>query len=133
MLCLLGSREPLHEMHLFALISENLNPEFLILRFRNLDYLIHNAQEIPEKLEEMLKTEPTRDGYGCDIINLVIEFKEAGASSLDFEFLADFSGKVAQYHNVLARAIQRIAVDACNKYGWVIPFTQVTLHTAKDS
>jgi len=58
--------------------------------------------------------------------------KEAGASSLDFEILADFSGKVAQYHNVLARAIQRIAVDACNKYGWVIPFTQLTLHTAKD-
>ncbi len=58
--------------------------------------------------------------------------KEAGASSLDFEIIADFSGKVAQYYNVLARAIQSIAVDACNKYGWVIPFTQVTLHTAKE-
>ena len=58
--------------------------------------------------------------------------KEAGASSLDFEILADFSGKAAQYHNVLARAIQRIAVDACNKYGWVIPFTQLTRHTAKE-
>jgi hypothetical protein len=49
---------------------------------------------------------------------------------LDFEIIADFSGKVAQYYNVLARAIQSIAVDACNKYGWVIPFTQLTLHTA---
>ena len=64
---------------------------------------------IPEKLEEALKAELTRDGYGRDIINLVAEFKEAGASSLDFEIIADFSGKVAQYHNVLARAIQRIA------------------------
>ena len=80
----------------------------------------------------MLNAELSREGYGRDIINLVVEFKEAGASSLDFEILADFSGKVAQFHNVLARAIQRITVDACNKYGWVIPFTQVTLHTAKE-
>jgi hypothetical protein len=91
-----------------------------------------STQEIPEKLEEMLTTELTRDGYGRDIINLAVEFKEAGASSLDHEILADFSGKVAQYYNVLDRAIQRIAVDACNKYGWVIPFTQLTLHTAKE-
>jgi len=46
--------------------------------------------------------------------------------------IADFSGKVAQHYNLLARAIQRIAVDACNEYGWVIPFTQLTLHTAKE-
>jgi hypothetical protein len=51
---------------------------------------------------------------------------------LDFEILADFSGKVAQYHNALDGAIRSIAVDACNKYGWVIPFTQLALHTAKD-
>jgi len=80
----------------------------------------------------MLKADLTRDGYGRDIMNLVVEFKEAGASSLDFEIIADFSGKVAQYYNVLDRAIQRIAVDACNEYGWVIPFTQLTLHTAKE-
>lgn len=90
------------------------------------------TQEIPEKLEEMIKAELASNGYGRDIIRLVVEFKEAGASSLDFEIIADFSGKAAQYYNVLARAIQRIAVDACNKYGWVIPFTQVTLHTAKE-
>ena len=91
-----------------------------------------STQEIPEKLEEMLNADLTRDGYGRDIINLVVEFKEAGASSLDFMIIADFSGKVAQHYNVLARAIQRIAVDACNEYGWVIPFTQLTLHTAKE-
>ena len=89
-----------------------------------------STQEIPEKLEEMLKAELAKDGYDRDIIQLAVEFKEAGASSLDFEILADFSGKAAQYYNVLARAIQRIAVDACNKYNWVIPFTQLTLHTA---
>jgi len=91
-----------------------------------------STQEIPEKLEEMLNAELTRGGHGRHIIKLVVEFKEAGASSLDFEILADFSGKAAQYYNVLARAIQRIAVDACNKYGWVIPFTQLTLHSAKE-
>ena len=56
----------------------------------------------------------------------------SSSDTMDFEILADFSGKVAQYHNELDRAIQRIAVDACNKYGWVIPLTQLTLHTAKE-
>ena len=100
-------------------------------RWMNEEQQISNQLTVAKyRLEEKNKAELTRDGYGRDIINLVVEFKEAGASSLDHEIIADFSGKVAQNYNVLARAIQRIAVDACNKYGWVIPFTQVTLHTA---
>jgi hypothetical protein len=72
-----------------------------------------------------------KEGYEEDILNLRVEFKEAGPSSLDLEVLADFSGRVAKDYNVLKRAIQRICVDACNKNGWIIPFTQLTIHTAE--
>ena len=72
-------------------------------------------------------------GYENAILNLDVEFKEAGTSSLDLEVMADFSGEVAKDYFKLSRAIQRISVDACNKYGWIIPFTQVTIHNMGDS
>ena len=64
-------------------------------------------------------------------IKIKAEFKESAASSLDLEAMADFSGRVSKDHEALEKAIQKIAVDACNDHGWVIPFTQVTVHHAK--
>jgi len=29
-----------------------------------------------------------------------------------------------------AQALQKISVEARNRYGWVIPFSQITVHTA---
>jgi hypothetical protein len=29
---------------------------------------------------------------------------------------------------MLERALARLLVDVCNENGWVIPFTQITLH-----
>ncbi len=98
-----------------------------------IDYM-HQAistAEIPEKLGAMLKDELEKAGYGKHIMNLRVDFKTAGASSLDMEVIADFSGDVAEFYKRLERTIQRICVDACNRYGWVIPFTQLTLHTAE--
>lgn len=39
-------------------------------------------------------------------------------------------GAAARNHNKLERLLQRASVDACNDYGWVIPFTQIMLHKA---
>ena len=66
--------------------------------------------------------------YSEGLINLKVEFKEAGASSLDLAILADFSGDVAKDYMTLSRFLQRLAVDACNTHHWVIPFTQITVH-----
>ncbi len=74
-----------------------------------------------------------QEGYKNHIIELRVEFKEATAWSLDIEIVAYFSGKVAEYYNVLARLLQRIAVDACYKNGWVIPVAQVAVHTSEPS
>lgn len=59
-----------------------------------------------------------------------VEFAGAGASSLDMEALVDLDGSVAPRNRMLNRAVQRILVNACNEHGWVIPFTQVTIHQA---
>jgi len=97
-----------------------------------LDYQ-HQAvitSEIPRRLASRLHDELTREGYEKDIVNITVEFAAAGASSLDLHVLADFSGAAALNYYVLRRAIQRICVEACNDYGWVIPFPHLTLHMA---
>jgi hypothetical protein len=65
-----------------------------------------------------------------NVKSVKVEFASAGASSLDYEILADFGGAVASRVNVIRRMIQRVCVDVCNERGWGIPFTQITLHQA---
>jgi hypothetical protein len=59
---------------------------------------------------------------------LLVEFKEAGNSSLDLLVLADFKGELADIYTRLERAIQRWCVDAATVYNWEIPFPQLTFH-----
>lgn len=90
-----------------------------------------STSEIPGILREIILKELSKNGYEKDINSIVVEFKEAGSSSLNYSILANFSGRVARDYYKLSRAIQKIAVDACNKHGWTIPFTQITLHNAE--
>ncbi|MCI5157752.1 MAG: hypothetical protein D3906_04800, partial [Candidatus Electrothrix sp. AUS1_2] len=70
-------------------------------------------------------------GYEEDLIELVVDFKEAAASSLNILLFAKFSGCQSSNYFALSRFLQQSAVDACTKHGWGIPFTQVTLHQAE--
>ncbi len=64
------------------------------------------------------------------LLSLKVELSAAGASSLDYDIIADFDGQVAPKYQFLQRSITRILVDCCNENGYVIPFTQITLHNA---
>lgn len=114
----------------------NLSTGFCVWVTFGIDYSHQSlcTQEIPDRLKEIL-SEKLSDAvnYGQHLLNLNVEFKEAGASSLDLEIFADFSGQAAQYRNSIHRFLQKSCVEACNEYGWIIPFTQITLHTAKES
>ena len=95
-----------------------------------LDYA-HQAKitkEIPELLQNMLAEELAKEEFGKELISLVVQFKEAAESSLNLLIAATFSGQVALSYFPISRALQRIAVEACNKYDWGIPFMQVTIH-----
>jgi hypothetical protein len=97
-----------------------------------LDYQ-HQAQvtrEIPAQLTTRVEEELIREGYKDHIVRIAVEFDEAGASALNVRVLADLAGAAAPSFHILRRALQRICVEACNDCGWVIPFTQVTLHVA---
>jgi len=63
-------------------------------------------------------------------LSVSVEFKEAGASSLDYYVRVDLDGSQAIDLQAQKRALSRFCVDVCNEHGWVIPFTQLTVHVA---
>ena len=105
----------------------------VVLRF-GVDYQ-HQADvtgAIRETLEQELAAGLQQEPEGKYMQSLVVEFAEAGASSLDFIAFANFTPEAAATYMHLRRLLQRIAVDACNKHGWVIPFNQMTVHLARE-
>lgn len=96
-----------------------------------LDYA-HQAQitrDIPRTLERILAEELAKEEYGKELITLLVQFKEAGSSSLNILVFSSFPGKWAiTSYFAIGRTIQRIIVDACTEHGWGIPFPQITVH-----
>ncbi len=84
----------------------------------------------PQGFRSGLEAAFAEAGFGDDLRSLVVEFKEAGASSLDYLIYATLAGGSAGSYFRIGRLIQQTCVDICNREGWVIPFTQVTIHQA---
>lgn len=83
-------------------------------------------QQFADHVEQGLRADPV----GAHLLDFNVEFDSAGASSLDYLFMARFSGAAADKYFYTRRLMQRLAVDACNHYGWTIPFNQVVVHQA---
>ncbi len=108
----------------------NLSTNFRVSIVFGIDYAHQKyiTRHIPDRLREMLVRQLIVEGYGDHINSLRVEFNDAGASSLNLAILADFKGEMARYYQSIIRTLPRICVDACNCYGWNIPFTQITVH-----
>ena len=89
------------------------------------------TRTIPDLLHAYIMQVLEKEEYGPDLVELIVDFKEAAASSLNLLIFAKFSGKQAENYFALSRFLQQAAVEACTEYGWGIPFTQVTLHQAE--
>jgi hypothetical protein len=100
-----------------------------------IDYAHQDAitQEIPKQLRTILSERLQQYDFGEYMVSVTVRFKEAAASSLDLHIVAEFAGQAAPHYIVIPKIIQRIAVDACNHYGWEIPFTQITMHHAEEN
>lgn len=64
-----------------------------------------------------------------DIKDILVEFNSAGASSLDYRIYMVFNGKAAKSYYRVQRLVAQACVDTCNQEGWIIPFTQITVHS----
>ncbi|SKA85601.1 hypothetical protein SAMN02745166_01167 [Prosthecobacter debontii] len=125
-----GSRRTYPTPDFLELCPENLTKNFRVKSIFGIDYKHQtiSTTEVPAKLKARLEQE-LRHLVGADHLkNVSVDFSEAASSSLNYTILADFNGSVAQKYAFLARAIQRICVDACNENHWTIPFSQITVH-----
>ena len=84
--------------------------------------------EVPIRLREALRTSIVEGGFEDDLVDVVVEFKEAAASSLDYFILLSMTGSAASAYFKLSRLVQQVCVEVCNCEGWVIPFSQITVN-----
>ena len=128
-----GSTKTYPTTDFLTLSPENISRGFRISVIFGIDY-IHQAEcttTIPEIFKTTITSRLIQD-YGRDEVRSIkVEFASASASSLDYEVLADFNGSLASKFNAIKRNIQCVCVDTCNENGWVIPFTQITVHQAE--
>lgn len=128
-----GSMKTYPTADFLELAPENLSHGFRISVVFGIDYRhqAHSTTTIPSVFNEALTAAMFQE-YGKEAIRSIqTVFSSASPSSLDYTVLADFDGSVAHRYNALQRKIQGVCVDVCNENGWVIPFTQVTVHQAE--
>jgi predicted nuclease with TOPRIM domain len=108
----------------------NISTGFRLKAIFGLDYKHQEniTKEILDQFSEALSQGLVASGYGDVLNDTRVEVENPAASSLDLMLIADFDGKADNKYNYLRRTMMRIGIDACNQYGWSIPFTQVTVH-----
>ncbi len=127
-----GSLKTYTTTDFLAQTPENLSRGFRISCVFGIDYQ-HQAQsteQVPAILLRAITAALVADHGRDHIRSIKVEFSAAAASSLDYEVLVDFDGSLGSRYNALRRQIQRLCVDTCNAEGWIIPFTQITVHQA---
>lgn len=86
---------------------------------------------VPQRFRTAVEEAFGKAGFGDDLKSLLVEFKAAGSSSLDYLIYATMDGNCAAAYFALGRLIQQTCVDVCDQEGWIIPFPQLTVHRAE--
>ncbi len=108
----------------------NLSINFRIKTLFGVSYDLQSisTNTLLETMDAYIKSQVEAEGYTNSLLNLRVEFAQAGGSSLDLVIITDFKGEMAPLYNRLSRAIQRWCTDACSQNNWDIPFPQLTVH-----
>jgi len=127
-----GSLKTYRSVDFLSGLPENLSHGFRVSCVFGIDYRHQPlaTTEVPEILTRELTEALVGKFSREDIRSVKVELLAAGASSLDYQILVDVSGKLESRYQMLQRLVQKHCVDTCNEQGWVIPFTQITLHHA---
>lgn len=133
-LSVLDSRVQYRSGDFIGLNVRNLSREgFGIAATFGIDYR-HQAiclDTAPARFREAILEHFRRAGLGNDVREILVEFKAAGSSSLDYQIYLVLEGRAASAYFRAQRLVQQACVDTCNREGWGIPFTQITLHSAE--
>ncbi|HLB30618.1 MAG TPA: hypothetical protein VJN91_03735, partial [Gammaproteobacteria bacterium] len=108
----------------------NLSEGFGVSTVFGIDYK-HQAISthiVPKVLHEAIERGLNATDFGKYVENILVEFKEAAASSLNYQIYVTIKGEGAEFYFAISRLVQRLCVDTCNAQGWGIPFNQITLN-----
>lgn len=113
---------------------KNFSYGFIVVSEFGIDYKHQMlcTTEIPDKMANGIREGLLQETYGHALKDLSVFFAKANTSSLDYKIIATFEGMVAKDYFAIRRALQRYAVEVCNRQQWIIPFTQVAVHTRVD-
>lgn len=129
-----GSRKTYRTSEYLEQNPENLSCGFRVTSRFGIDYHHLDAAltEVPEAFAAKAR-ERLAELVGTENLHKVsVQLANAGASSLDFDVIADFAGAAAPKFNVLSRLLQECCVEVCAERKWNIPFPQLVLHQGKD-
>ncbi len=121
-----------HTNDYLALAPQNLSMGYGVIASFGLDYKHQPSitTDIPRLLQENLHEQFAQTKFKKYMTSLRVEFDNAGASSLDLKLLIMLDGEGAEFYYQIKRFIQKACVNTCNKYDWIIPFAQITVHSA---
>ncbi|MCP3874740.1 MAG: hypothetical protein GY699_16510 [Desulfobacteraceae bacterium] len=125
-----GAKKTYQTADFLALTPLNLSVNFRLKIPFGISYNIQKEStgKVLSIMESYINERIDEEGYVKSLLNLRVEFQNAGSSSLDIIVIADFKGDMAPLYKRLSRAIQRWCVDACTLNQWEIPFPQLTIH-----
>jgi len=130
----LGSIVQFSAADFLQLNVRNLSREgFAVLVIFGVDYQHQeiSLDQVPERFRSGLNAAFEQAKFGTDLKDLVVDFNAANTSSLDYLVYATMGGESAASYFKIGRLIQQTCVNICNQEGWVIPFTQLTIHQAE--
>lgn len=110
----------------------NLSGGFMIDVLFGVDYGHQQdaTRAIPARFKSVLEDGLARVISPSWIKSIDADFRQAAPSSLDILVLVELDGAAAADYGRIQRAVSRLLVDTCTEQGWVIPFTQLTVHQA---
>lgn len=117
------------------LAPENLSEGFRSRSIFGIDYAhlsIANT-DVPAAFREAVHAALCSEFGEPAVRAVLVDLNDAGSSALHYSIRADLTGDAAPRCRHIPRIIQRTCVETCNERGWIIPFTQITLHQAPAS
>lgn len=127
-----GSQKVYPTPTFLSLSPANLSTGFRVETVFGIDYR-HQAEStttIPARMQSFLERRLADRVPPQHLRHVSVSLLRAGASSLDYRAVVDFDGAVASDYLRLLAALAELLVEACNEYGWIIPFPQLTVHKA---
>lgn len=87
-----------------------------------------STADVPPIFKQAVIDKLAEQPFAEHVEDVLVEFKEAAGSSLDYLIIATINGAAAPYYFKVGRVIQTACVEVCNARDWVIPFNQLTIH-----